>query len=105
MPEQWRFVVIWEFRVRPQAKAGFETAYGPQGEWARLFSQAKEYCGTELIADGGDSRRYLTLDYWQSQEAYEKFLTSNEASYRGIDERCEKLTESERQIGRFTRAG
>jgi heme-degrading monooxygenase HmoA len=105
MPEQWGYVVIWEFRVPAHSRQRFESAYGPAGEWAQFFSQAREFFGTELLGDATEPGRYLTLDYWRSQAAYEKFLAANETRYSAIDERCEDLTESERQIGRFTRAG
>jgi len=48
-----------------------------------------------------DRRMYLTLDYWTSQEAYEAFRERHLAEYKAIDARCETMTESEREIGRY----
>jgi hypothetical protein len=68
---RWGYVVIWEFVVRPGREARFERVYGPSGDWVRLFQQDPNHLRTELIRVPGTSRRYLTLDFWKSQSAYE----------------------------------
>ena len=99
----WRFVVIWEFRVRTGMEEAFEKAYGANGDWVQLFKQDKAYIGTELIHNFKDGQAYLTLDFWESEEAYDAFRGRHLASYRAIDQKCERMTESEREIGRFAR--
>jgi heme-degrading monooxygenase HmoA len=99
----WGFLVIWEFTVREGQEAAFEQAYGPDGDWAKLFRQDSSYLGTELVRDVKDARKYLTLDYWTSEEAYDEFRRGHAAEYKAIDARCEAMTEEEREIGRFTK--
>jgi heme-degrading monooxygenase HmoA len=97
----WGFLVIWEFTVREDKETVFEQAYGPDGEWARLFRRDPAYAGTELVRDSKRKRKYLTLDYWASQEAYDAFRERHLAEYKAIDAKCEAMTESEREIGRY----
>lgn len=96
------YVVVWEFWVRVGEVERFEGIYGPQGAWARLFVSDPAYNGTRLVRDAKESRRYLTLDFWASREAYEAFREKHSAQYRAIDLDCESLTESEKEIGCFT---
>ena len=101
--DRWGFLVIWEFRVRRGMKKRFEKEYGPWGDWARLFRQDKQYLGTQLIQGFNSRSTYLTLDFWTSRLAYERFRRRHAAEYKVIDARCEGLTESERQIGAYVR--
>ena len=43
----------------------------------------------------------MTLDYWESAEAWEAFRRATAKEFEALDERCEALTLSEREIGRF----
>ena len=101
----WGFLIAWEFRVRSGAEKRFEDAYGPQGLWAQLFMQGDGFVGTELIRDVRDRQRYLTLDLWTSEAAFEKFHAHHLAEYKAIDEMYESMTEQERELGRFVRVG
>jgi hypothetical protein len=101
--DSWHYLVIWEFRVRRGMKGSFVHAYGPEGEWAKLFLQDKNYIGTELIQHLTSPRSYWTLDFWTSRRAYESFRKRHAAEYKRIDAKCGDLTESEREIGRFNR--
>lgn len=98
-------MVIWEFRVRSGMGRRFETEYGPDGEWARLFAQDKNYLGTQLTRSLKDRRVYLTLDFWSSERAYENFRKRHAKKYEAIDARCEGLTESERELARYQTIG
>lgn len=100
----WRFVVIWEFRVRAGMGKRFEKDYGADGIWAQLFQKEGAYVGTELVRDSKLERTYLTLDFWTSREAYEKFRERTREAYKAIDAKCEEMTESEREVGRYERA-
>ena len=99
----WGYMVMWEFIVKPGMEARFEQAYGASGDWVRLFQTDENYRGTELNPAREGSRRYLTLDYWVSEEAYERFRQKHLAAYEAIDQRCEEMTESERRLGTFVR--
>jgi heme-degrading monooxygenase HmoA len=58
------YATLWEFTVAAARQAEFEAHYGPDGTWARLFSRADGYLGTELLRDRADPLRYLTIDRW-----------------------------------------
>jgi hypothetical protein len=100
---RWGYMVIWEFAVRPGMEARFEHAYGPSGDWVRLFQQDSNHLRTELIRVQGTSPRYLTLDFWRSQAAYDRFRRKHLGQYEAIDRNCELLTEGERKLATFVR--
>lgn len=95
------YVYIWRFVVRPGSEAAFEAAYGPDGEWVRLFREADGYLGTQLLRDQADPRTYLTIDRWTSRVAWEAFRAARAADWDAIDRRGEDLTEREEELGRF----
>jgi heme-degrading monooxygenase HmoA len=92
---------MWRFLVRPGSESAFEAAYGPDGDWVRLFRQAEGYLGTQLLRDLANARRYITIDRWASREAWEAFRAARSAEWDAIDRRGEALTEQEEEIGSF----
>jgi heme-degrading monooxygenase HmoA len=100
---EWGYLIMWEFQVREGMEKHFERVYGCEGDWARLFVQDESYIRTELIHHFNNARSYVTLDFWTSQEAYDKFRKERLADYKALDESCEDLTDSEREIGTFVR--
>jgi heme-degrading monooxygenase HmoA len=94
-------VIVWEFRVQPGQAPGFERAYGPEGDWARLFRRSPAYRGTELLRDQQDPERYLTLDRWDGASDFDAFKAGNGEDYRALDKACEPLCSKERLVGRF----
>ena len=98
---EWAYLIIWEFNVPVGMEKQFEQTYGPQGEWAQLFRRDEAFLGTELTRSRDGT--YLTLDFWKSQTAYEAFLQRHAADYKAIDQKCEQITESEREVGKFVR--
>jgi quinol monooxygenase YgiN len=99
------YVLIWEFQVRAGKETDFERVYGPQGDWVRFFVQSADYLGTELHRDANTKGRYVTIDRWNSREAYETFRSRHGAEYQELDARCEELTERETPLGAFYSAG
>ena len=99
-----RFIAAWEFQVKTNKQRAFERAYGPQGDWVRLFRQGEGYVRTEMFRDPEKPGRYVTLDFWTSRLAYLRFKGQHLAAYKALDKRCEKLTQSERRIGEFEKA-
>src|SRR5262249_54149811 len=95
------YVIVWEFRIRQGAEAEFVEKYGPDGTWARFFRSGEGYIRTELVRDAADPRRFLTLDYWQSQSDFKRFRERNRAAYEGLDKEFESLTEKETRLGSF----
>ena len=99
-----KFTAVWEFHVTRDSRRAFERAYGPNGDWARLFRRGEGYIRTELIRDRDVPGRYVTLDFWTSRLAYQKFRRQYLAHYKAIDKRCEALTQSEKCIGEFQKS-
>lgn len=98
------YVILWELEPKPEAVAAFERAYGPDGDWVRLFGTGAGYRGTELLRDLEKPRRYITIDRWDSREAYLGFVARAAAEYDALDKRCQALTAREALIGRFDAA-
>lgn len=98
-------VIAWEFRVHPGQAAGFERAYGPEGDWSRLFTRSPAYRGTELLRDPDDPERYLTLDRWDGAADFDAFKAAHGDDYHVLDLACEPLCTEGRPIGRFTVGG
>lgn len=95
--------IVWEFRVRPERHHEFEFSYDSNGVWAALFRKSSEYHETILLRDSSQNGRYLTIDRWQSEDAFRRFKQENAAEYAEIDAKCEAITESERLVGVFER--
>ena len=95
------YVVLWRFRPLKDRESEFERAYGPSGEWTRLFQHGEGYLGTELLQRSDDPREYLVLDRWASRAAYEVFRARFSSEYRQLDRRLEELTEEEAPMGTF----
>ena len=91
------FLVRWEFEVPPERMAEFVAAYGPEGEWVRLFKAAAGYRSTELTQIA--PTRWITVDRWDSRSSYQEFRTNHAAAYAAIDARCESLATVERLLG------
>ena len=81
-----------EFSVRESRRAEFESCYGPAGDWARLFSQAPGFIGTELLRDRADPLRHVTIDRWASIEDWRAFRARFAAEYQRLRPRSATLT-------------
>lgn len=99
-----QYVIVWEFRVRREKEQEFVEQYGPEGSWAQLFRRSGGYIRTELVRDVTDHLRFLTLDYWQTEEEFNDFRERNLAEYQRLDKKFEGLTEKETRLGAFYRA-
>jgi heme-degrading monooxygenase HmoA len=95
------YVILWEFEIEAGHEEQFQSCYSPAGDWARLFSQSPGYLGTELLQSCENPTRYLTIDRWSDQDAYNEFLRTHREAYHALDARCEKLTRAERSLGHF----
>lgn len=99
------YATLWTFNVQPDRKAEFEFHYGPDGTWVRLFRRAPGYIGSELLQDRADAHRYVTIDRWESREAWQAFRQHFSAEYERLDREFEGMTTAEAQLGEFTPAG
>jgi hypothetical protein len=95
------YIVVWEFQVKAECEAEFMAAYGPDGEWARLFRRSQEFLCVELLGSVGNAGRFFTLDHWGSASGLEEFLAANATAYDVLDRRFGGLTVWERRIGGF----
>ncbi len=95
------FIAAWLFEVKPEHRSAFERAYGPNGEWVRLFRTGDGYLRTELHRDPNNPDHYITLDFWQTREQYDAFREQSKSAYEEIDAKCERLTARERLLGDF----
>ena len=93
------FVTLWEYEVKRGSEELFERQYGPEGEWVRLFRRDARYRGTRLLRDVESERVYVTIDEWESREAYEEFRVEHATEYAEIDRKCERLTIRETHFG------
>jgi len=64
------YVILWEYQVKPDYRAAFEEIYAANGAWAQLFEKETGYLGTELLHDPNNAHRYITIDRWDSSQAY-----------------------------------
>src|SRR5579863_2650412 len=62
------YCYVWSFVVRSEYLKEFESAYGPEGDWSRLFRNDPQYIRTQLLVDRGHPSRFLTIDFWSSYE-------------------------------------
>jgi quinol monooxygenase YgiN len=97
--------IIWEFQIPREHVAEFEAVQGPHGEWALLFGRAEGFLGTELLRSTEQQGRYLTVDRWASQAAFEAFRVRFIADYQALDDRLTGLATTETRIGAFANLG
>jgi heme-degrading monooxygenase HmoA len=92
---------VWQFQPAPGREEEFAAAYSGDGVWAQLFRQADGFVGTALLAPVEPGEPWLTLDRWQSLNAFERFQESFGEAYRGLDAELMPLTADEVFIGAF----
>ena len=97
------FVRVWQFHARADKTAEFRAAYGSNGDWAALFRRGAGYLGTEFLESTAGQGVYITVDRWESAEAWQAFLREWSADYAALDRTCEELTAAEEEIGAFLR--
>jgi heme-degrading monooxygenase HmoA len=96
------FVRIWRFQARTEKAEQFRAAYGSSGAWAALFRRGAGYLGTECLASTVDPTVYVTVDRWESADAWAAFLREWSDDYAALDRTCEELTLAEEEIGAFS---
>lgn len=95
------YATVWEFLVPEDQRAAFETAYGPDGPWARLFARAPGFLEVRLLRSREHAGRYLTMDRWQTAAAFENFKKRFAREYHELDSALEGLASSEVPVGSF----
>jgi len=95
------YTVVWRFQAKPGREGDFEQAYGPNGDWVTLFRTDPQFIGTELLRDLDRPGYYISVDRWDSREAYEAFKAREREAYDAIDGRCAELTILEKDVGHY----
>ena len=95
------FLVVWEFEIKPECADRFRLVYGSDGDWVQLFRRDENYRQSILVQDPSRLHVYLTLDFWNSRQAYEAFKQCHHDAYLSLDQASEDLTLAERLIGSF----
>jgi heme-degrading monooxygenase HmoA len=93
--------VVWEFVVKEEARGQFELAYGPGGAWSKLFARCPGFRGTSLLRDTKNPRRYLTIDFWDTEAQREQMLAEREAEHSSLHATFGDWTESKAEVGIF----
>jgi heme-degrading monooxygenase HmoA len=89
------FHILWRFETSEAQANAFAAAYGPDGAWVAFFRQADGYRETELFRRQQSPPCYLTIDRWETRDAYERFRRDQAAAYAALDSECEGLTVAE----------
>jgi heme-degrading monooxygenase HmoA len=85
------FARVWEYDVAPHQVDAFLAAYGPDGDWSRLFNTAAGYAGTRLYRDTAIATRFVTVDRWVDEASWRRFLADARAEYNALDARLAVL--------------
>jgi heme-degrading monooxygenase HmoA len=93
------YLILWRFDVHPARRDEFVRRYAADGDWARLFARADGYRGTELLTLEDATDSFLTIDRWDSAEAWARFRSTFATEYEALDLGCEGLTLKEERIG------
>lgn len=84
---------LWRFEVDADKREAFLRAYGPDGDWARLFRIHPGYLKTELWAASDGT--FLTADHWQSEVDFDQFQLDAGDRYAALDAELEGLCKRE----------
>ncbi len=93
------YIIVWRFQVLPERRSEFLRRYASDGEWARLFARAPGWLETELVALEGTPDTFLTIDRWETADAWERFRAEFAQEYEALDLACEGLTLLEEKVG------
>lgn len=63
---------------------------------------AEGYLGTELMHSEERADEFITVDRWESREAFVAFMAERADDYAELDERFEGLTLLETRLGAFS---
>lgn len=92
---------IWKFRPPAGREEEFARAYGADGVWAELFGKAQGYLGTTLYRPDQQGGSWMTIDRWDSLEAFEAFGHDFGEEYRTLDIELNSISGEEEFVGAF----
>lgn len=97
------FEIVWTYDVEEAARAAFERAYGPDGDWARLFFAVDGFIEVVLLADIERPGRYLTIDRWRDAVAFEAFIGVHGDQYAALDDALAGISSRGHRLGAYVR--
>jgi heme-degrading monooxygenase HmoA len=92
---------MWSYEVAVEHRDAFRVLYGSEGPWVELFRQAPGYLDTQLLVDLDEIGRFVTIDRWESKEAFARFRSEFAEGFEFLDGRGETLTSREVLLGEF----
>jgi heme-degrading monooxygenase HmoA len=95
------YIYLWAYEVSPEAVDDFCELYGPEGPWVALFRKAPGYLDTQLLEDRSQTGRFVTIDRWESEEAFSNFRAKFGDEFDRLDQLGERLTVRETPLGGF----
>ena len=95
-------VRLWRFVVPAGNEERFIAAYGPEGDWARLFAEAQGFGRVELWRSEHGS--FMTADHWASRADFDRFQANLGGRYHALDAELDGLAADEIFIGAFDSA-
>jgi heme-degrading monooxygenase HmoA len=89
---------VWEYDVPEAVRSEFERVYGCDGDWAQLFASSDGFHGTELFRSLSDPGRYLTVDRFLDDDAWQAFMSRHREAYRLLGDATDNLTSEQREL-------
>lgn len=93
--------ILSEFVIKEEARGQFELVYGPGGAWSKLFAGYPGFHGTTLLRDMQNPQRYLTVEFWETEDQREQALAERKDEYSELDADFADWTESRIEVGVF----
>jgi heme-degrading monooxygenase HmoA len=92
------YIRVWEYTVGADLIDAFIAAYGPEGDWARLFRGGRGHVSTELYRSTSDEAQFVTVDRWTDEAAWRDFLEERGETYRRLDTAMSALIASQHSL-------
>ncbi len=93
--------VFYRYRVHPAQVRAFEHAYGPAGPWSKLFGAHPGFRRTRLFRHRGEAGVYVTVDVWDSKDAWDGFRAESAQAYARLDRELRLLYLEEHFLGYY----
>ena len=89
------------FVVKEECRGQFELAYGPGGEWSKLYARSQGFRGITLLRDTENPRRYLAIEVWDTLDQRQQRLAEIAEERSALDTHLAAWTESAAKLGTF----
>jgi heme-degrading monooxygenase HmoA len=95
------YCILERHEVAPECAAEFHAAYGPSGDWARLFARGDGFLAFELYEDAMRRGYFLTLARWANAETFEAFKSAHGEDCATIERALAPLSMRRERMGAF----